>query len=430
MNNDNFQITVVGLGYVGLPLAQLLSTKFKTTGFDISEKRITELKDGFDRTNEVLPELLKSPTLSFTNQLKDTEESNIYIITVPTPIDSSNQPDLSPIKSASKSIGGVLKKNDIVIYESTVYPGLTEERCVPILEDVSGLKWKKDFNVGYSPERVNPGDKEHSIDKIIKVVSADSKESLEVVSYIYGQVITAGIHIAPTIKTAEAAKVIENTQRDLNIALMNELSIIFDKMDICTTDVIKAASTKWNFLPFKPGLVGGHCIGVDPYYLTYKAEEIGYHPQVILSGRRINDSMSKFVAESAIKGMIKCDLTPKNSKVLIAGFTFKENVGDIRNTKIVDVYKELKEYDVQVDVYDPVADPEEVENEYGIKLIDKISSEYDCLVLAVSHKCFSQELSLDNCVKILGNKRAPLIDIKSLYSKEQAEQNNLEYFSL
>lgn len=430
MNNDNFRITVVGLGYVGLPLAQLLSTKFETTGFDISEKRIAELKDGIDRTNEVLPELLNSETLSFTSDLQEAASSNIFIITVPTPIDSSNQPDLRPIMSASKSIGKILKKNDIVIYESTVYPGLTEERCVPILEEESSLKWKEDFNVGYSPERVNPGDKEHSIDKITKVVSADSKDSIKTVAHIYGQVVTAGIHIAPTIKTAEAAKVIENTQRDLNIALMNELSIIFDKMDICTSDVIKAAATKWNFLPFKPGLVGGHCIGVDPYYLTYKAEEIGYHPQVILSGRRINDSMSKFVAESAIKGMIKCDLTPKNSRVLIAGFTFKENVGDIRNTKIVDVYKELREYDVQVDVYDPVADNNEVESEYGIRMIDKVTGEYDCLVLAVSHQVFKEEFSLLNCVKILGNKKAPLIDIKGLYSKEMAEKNNLEYFSL
>ena len=393
----NEKIAVIGLGYVGLPLAVLLDTKFNVIGYDINVERINELRKGFDRTGEVDSERLKSCSVEFTNEPEKISEARVIIVTVPTPIDEHRIPDLKPVKTATRTVGRYMEKGSIVVYESTVYPGVTEEECVPILERESGFKWKKDFHVGYSPERVNPGDREHTIDKIVKVVAGDTPEITEFLAGLYGSVITAGVHKAPNIKTAEAAKVIENTQRDLNIALMNELSIIFNKMGIDTKAVLEAAGTKWNFLRFEPGLVGGHCIGVDPYYLTFKAQEIGYHPEVILAGRRINDYMGKFVAENTVKKLIKAGKAVKGSKVLILGITFKENIPDIRNSKVVDIYNELKEYGIEVYVYDPYAYPEEVKEEYGIELIDDINERkpYDAVVVAVKHKQFIEEFSLE-----------------------------------
>ena len=340
--DGNEKIAVIGLGYVGLPLAVLLDTKFNVIGYDINTERVKELRKGFDRTGEISSERLKSCSIEFTDDPGKISEAKVIIVTVPTPIDEHKIPDLGPVKAATRTVGRYMQKGSIVVYESTVYPGVTEEECVPVLEEESGLKWKKDFHVGYSPERVNPGDREHTIDKIVKVVAGDTPEITEFLAQLYGSVITAGVHKAPDIKTAEAAKVIENTQRDLNIALMNELSIIFDKMGIDTKAVLEAAGTKWNFLRFDPGLVGGHCIGVDPYYLTFKAQAVGYHPEVILAGRRINDYMGKFVAENTVKKLIKAGKAVKGSKVLILGITFKENISDIRNSKVIDIYNELK----------------------------------------------------------------------------------------
>ena len=425
------KIAVIGLGYVGLPLAVLLDEKFNVIGFDINSKRIEELKKGYDRTREVEKEKLEKSSVQFTDNPEEISHAKVIIITVPTPIDQHNIPDLRPIKSATKTVGKFMKKGSIVVYESTVYPGLTEEECVPILEKESGLKWKKDFNVGYSPERVNPGDKLHTIDKIKKVVAGDTPETAEFLSQLYGSVITAGIHKAPDIKTAEAAKVIENTQRDLNIALMNELSMIFNKMGIDTKSVLEAASTKWNFLRFEPGLVGGHCIGVDPYYLTFKAQAIGYHPEIILAGRRINDYMGKFVAENTVKKLIKAGKAVKGSKVLILGLTFKENISDIRNTKVIDVYNELKEYGIDVFVHDPFAYPDEVKKEYGIELLDNIEKEtpYDAVIVAVKHKPFVEELDFQEYKKIMGENPV-LIDIKGLYNKEKAKKEGFLYWRL
>ncbi len=425
------KIAVIGLGYVGLPLAVLLDEKFNVIGFDINSKRIEELKKGYDRTREVEKEKLEKSSIQFTDNPEEISEAKVIIVTVPTPIDQHNIPDLRPIKSATKTVGKFMKKGSIVVYESTVYPGLTEEECVPILEKESKLKWKKDFNVGYSPERVNPGDKLHTIDKIKKVVAGDTPETAEFLSQLYGSVITAGIHKAPDIKTAEAAKVIENTQRDLNIALMNELSMIFNKMGIDTKSVLEAASTKWNFLRFEPGLVGGHCIGVDPYYLTFKAQAIGYHPEIILAGRRINDYMGKFVAENTVKKLIKAGKAVKGSKVLILGLTFKENISDIRNTKVIDVYNELKEYGIDVFVHDPFAYPDEVKKEYGIELLDNIEKEtpYDAIIVAVKHKPFVEELDFQEYKKIMGENPV-LIDIKGLYNKEKAKKEGFLYWRL
>ena len=427
------KIVVIGLGYVGLPLAVLLDEKFNVIGFDINPQRIKELKENYDRTREVEKEKLEKCNIEFTDNPEKISEAKVIIVTVPTPIDEHRIPDLRPIKSASKTVGKYMQKGSIVVYESTVYPGLTEEECVPILEKESGLKWKKDFHVGYSPERVNPGDKLHTIDKIKKVVAGDTSEITEFLAQLYGSVITAGIHKAPDIKTAEAAKVIENTQRDLNIALMNELSVIFNKMGIDTKAVLEAAATKWNFLRFEPGLVGGHCIGVDPYYLTFKAEAIGHHPEVILAGRRINDYMGKFVAENTVKNLIKAGKAVKGSKVLILGLTFKENIADIRNTKVIDVYNELKEYGIEVFVHDPYAYPEEVKEEYGIELLDNIEKEapYDAIVVAVKHKPFVEELDFKEYKKLLGNSDKPvLIDIKGLYNKEKALKEGFLYWRL
>ena len=371
-------IAIVGLGYVGLPLAALFATKFKVIGFDINQQRITELEAGHDRTRELSSERLSSvirpPSaaagLSFSTDPAVLGGARLIIVTVPTPIDDHKNPDLTPLVKSSTMIGRHLVAGTTVVYESTVYPGCTEEDCLPLIEKESGLKWKTGFFAGYSPERINPGDKEHTVEKIKKVVSGDTAETAQLLKDVYGAVIMAGIFVAATIKTAEAAKVIENTQRDLNIALMNELALIFDRMGISTLDVLEAAGTKWNFLPFKPGLVGGHCIGVDPYYLTFKAESLGYHPQVILAGRRINDGMGKFIAEKTVKLLIANDRPVKRAQVLILGWTFKEDVPDIRNTRVIDIYRELQSYGVDVSCYDPEADLAEVKHEYGIELLD------------------------------------------------------------
>lgn len=385
------KIAIIGLGYVGLPLAHAFSSKYKVVGFDIAQWRIDELQDGYDRTlelnNEQVKEAINNGTI-FTLNLEDIKECNIYIITVPTPIDNYKKPDLTPLLKASETVGKVLKKGDIVIYESTVYPGCTEEDCVPILEKISRLQFNTDFFCGYSPERINPGDKEHTVTKILKVTSGSTIEIGQKVNNLYASIITAGTHLAPTIKVAEAAKVIENAQRDVNISFVNELAVMFDKMGIDTHAVLEAAGTKWNFLKFKPGLVGGHCIGVDPYYLVHKAESLGYYPQVILSGRRINENMGIFVANKVIKLMIKKGHKIEGSKVLVLGITFKENCPDIRNSRVVDVVRELNEFGCIVNISDPWADFQEVKHEYNFDLLDHHSlsfDAYDAIILAVAH---------------------------------------------
>lgn len=383
------KIAIVGLGYVGLPLAVEFGKKRQTIGFDINQKRVKELENGYDKTLEVNEEELKeSIYLSFTHDLNELSEAKIFIVTVPTPIDKFKNPDLTPLEAASRAIGSILKKGDIVIYESTVFPGCTEEICVPILENESGMTFNQDFFCGYSPERINPGDKEHRLPTIKKVTSGSLPDIADQVDELYRSIIIAGTHKASSIKVAEAAKVIENSQRDLNIAFVNELALIFDKLGIDTHDVLEAAGTKWNFLPFKPGLVGGHCIGVDPYYLTHKAESVGYRPEVILSGRRINDNMGSYVASTVVKMMIQVGTPIKNERVLVLGITFKEDCPDIRNSKVIDVIEELKSYGLEVDVYDPLADHEEVKNEYDINLIDKPSDGYKAVIMSVCHKEF------------------------------------------
>lgn len=409
-------LAVIGLGYVGLPLAVEFGKKYKVIGFDIHQKRIDELKEGYDRTLEVEKEELQSAKgLSYTTNLEDLRVAQIYIVTVPTPIDHYNKPDLTPLLKASSSVGKVLKKDDIVIYESTVYPGCTEEDCVPILERESGLKFNVDFFCGYSPERINPGDKEHRLPNIKKVTSGSTPQIAQEVNALYASIIAAGTHKASSIKVAEAAKVIENSQRDINIAFVNELSLIFDKMGIDTLDVLEAAGTKWNFLPFRPGLVGGHCIGVDPYYLTHKAESLGYHSQVILAGRHINDNMGVVVANKVIKLMIKQAHQIVGSKVAILGITFKENCPDIRNSRVVDIIKELKDFDCCVEVFDPWADLVEVEHEYGLTLKeikDFKMQDYAAVIVAVAHNEFKE---LD-----FGNKGKTIIyDLKGILPKEQ-----------
>ncbi|HUH35036.1 MAG TPA: nucleotide sugar dehydrogenase [Moheibacter sp.] len=399
------KIAVIGLGYVGLPLARLFATKFNTVGFDINENRMKELKNGVDSTLEVEEDLLKAVLktqndaqngLYFSMDLEDIKDCNYYVVTVPTPIDHNKHPDLTPLKKASETVGKVISKGDIVIFESTVYPGATEEDCVPIIEAVSGLKFNQDFFAGYSPERINPGDKEHTVDKILKITSGSTPEIGQKVDELYASVITAGTHLAPSIKVAEAAKVIENAQRDINIAFVNELSKIFNILDIDTHAVLEAASTKWNFLPFKPGLVGGHCIGVDPYYLAQKAQQHGYHPEIILAGRRLNDSMGAYVASQIVKTMIKKGIKVNGAKVLMLGITFKENCPDVRNTKIVDVIQALEEYSVEVITYDPWANPNEVKAEYNIdcKSTLAMKNKYDAIVLGVAHDEF-KDLDLD-----------------------------------
>lgn len=406
MNKD--KIAIIGLGYVGLPLAVEFAKKFPVVGFDIHTTRVAELNSGIDRTLEVSNDNLKEVIRSMADiergvglycsaNREDIAGCNFYIVTVPTPTDKHNRPDLTPLYKASASVGQVLKKGDIVIYESTVYPGVTEEECVPVLEQSSGLKFNVDFFAGYSPERINPGDKEHTVTKIKKVTAGSTPEIGKRVDDLYKSIIVAGTHLAPTIKVAEAAKVIENSQRDINIAFVNELSKIFNLLDIDTHAVLEAASTKWNFLPFKPGLVGGHCIGVDPYYLAQKAQEVGYHPEIILAGRRLNDSMGRHVTTQVIKHMMRKDLKVYDSKVLILGFTFKENCPDIRNTRVIDIYRELQSFDIQVDVYDPWADADEVKHEYGIEIFTGKNqpnlAEYPAVILAVAHNEF-KDLSI------------------------------------
>jgi UDP-N-acetyl-D-glucosamine/UDP-N-acetyl-D-galactosamine dehydrogenase len=399
MKIEEPNIAIIGLGYVGLPLAVAFAEKYSTTGYDIDTKRVGELRNGMDRTLEVDNDLLKSVLkkegiagLVVTDIVADIADCNIFIVTVPTPTDKHNRPVLTPMLRASETIGGILKKGDIVIYESTVYPGVTEEECVPVLEKISGLKFNVDFFAGYSPERINPGDKEHTVTKILKVTSGSTPEVAEYVDQLYKSVIKAGTFKASSIKVAEAAKVIENSQRDINIAFVNELSKIFNLLGIDTHEVLEAAGTKWNFLPFKPGLVGGHCIGVDPFYLAQKAQESGYHPEIILAGRRLNDSMGKYVATEVIKHMMRKDLKVIDSKVLILGFTFKEDCPDVRNTKVIDIYKELQSFDMEVDVFDPWASPEEVMHEYGIHIFNDQKQldldSYSALILAVAHKEF------------------------------------------
>jgi len=410
-------VAVIGLGYVGLPLAVELAKKMPVVGFDISAERIDELRRGLDKTREIRPENLKASTVQYSMKIEDIKSSDFYIITVPTPVSESKQPDLTPLQKASETVSKVLQKGDIVVYESTVFPGCTEDICVPILEKGSGLKFNTDFFCGYSPERVNPGDKTRTIDKIVKVVSGSTPQCLDIVDSVYSSVITAGTYRASSIKVAEAAKVIENSQRDINIAFVNELALIFDRLGIDTRDVLDTAATKWNFLKFQPGLVGGHCIGVDPYYLTHKAESLGYHPQVILAGRRINDNMGIHVANQVIKSMIKKNLTVNNARILVLGITFKENCPDIRNSRVIDVIKELKAFGCQVDVFDPHAISEEVQHEYGLDPVDanclKNLSDYTGIVLAVAHDEF-KEMAWDRISK----KQHVVFDVKGLWPRE------------
>ncbi|REC49612.1 nucleotide sugar dehydrogenase [Chryseobacterium pennipullorum] len=401
--NTTHKIAIIGLGYVGLPLARLFATKFSVVGFDINQKRIEELNQGKDHTLELDDDILQSVLVAenpfntsenglyCSSNLDDINDASIYVITVPTPVDKNNRPDLTPLYKASETVGKVLSKGDIVIYESTVYPGVTEEECIPVLEKVSGLKFNEDFYAGYSPERINPGDKEHTVEKILKVTSGSTPEIGRIVDDLYKSVIVAGTHLAPTIKVAEAAKVIENSQRDINIAFVNELAKIFNLLEIDTHAVLKAAGTKWNFLPFKPGLVGGHCIGVDPYYLAQKAQEKGYHPEIILAGRRLNDSMGEYVASQVVKTMIKKNIKVNGAKILNLGITFKENCPDVRNTKAVDVINALEDYSMEVTTYDPWANEAEVHHEYGIHSVsslDRITDKYDAVILTVAHKEF------------------------------------------
>jgi UDP-N-acetyl-D-galactosamine dehydrogenase len=407
------KIAIIGLGYVGLPLAHAFSFKYEVVGFDIAQWRIDELSSGHDRTLELSDEQVKEAianSMKFTNSLEEIADCNIYIVTVPTPIDKHKKPDLTPLLKASESIGKVLKKGDIVIYESTVYPGATEEDCVPVLEQFSGLTFNEDFYCGYSPERINPGDKEHTVTKILKVTSGSTPEIGQRVNELYASVITAGTHLAPSIKVAEAAKVIENSQRDINIAFVNELSMIFNRLNIDTNAVLEAAGTKWNFLPFRPGLVGGHCIGVDPYYLTHKAQEVGYNPEIILAGRRLNDNMGIYVANQVIKLMIKKGKKIEGSRVLVLGVTFKENCPDIRNSRVIDVIRELQEFGCDLSVSDYWADEDEVAHEYGLRLKQSpILSEYDAVVLAVAHDEY-KALRFDDESQVV-------FDIKSILDK-------------
>lgn len=418
---SDLKIAIIGLGYVGLPLAVEFGKKVSVVGFDIHQKRIDELKAGQDHTLEVSSEDLKLATkLNYSHDLKDLKDCNFYIVTVPTPIDEYKQPDLTPLIKASQSIGQVLSKNDIVVYESTVYPGATEEACIPVLEQVSGLKFNQDFFAGYSPERINPGDKLHRVTNILKITSGSTPEIADFVDEVYNLIIEAGTHKAPSIKVAEAAKVIENTQRDVNIALINELALIFNKMGIDTEDVLKAAGTKWNFLPFRPGLVGGHCIGVDPYYLTHKAQSIGYHPEIILAGRRLNDGMGAYVVTQLVKAMIKKKIQVEGAKVLVLGLSFKENCPDIRNTRIIDIVKELQEYHIDVDVYDPWVDGAEAEHEYSISPVNQFhDGQYDAIILAVAHDQF-KEMGVEQ-IRALGKSEHILYDLKYVLSQAESD---------
>lgn len=412
MQNET-KIAVIGLGYVGLPLARLFSTKYKTIGFDINQKRVDELMSGRDATLEVEDTLLQEAIRNgfiCTSELEKIRDCNFYVVTVPTPVDKNNNPDLTPLYKASETVGKVIGKGDVVVYESTVYPGVTEDECLPVVEKISGLKFNVDFFAGYSPERINPGDKLHTVEKIKKVTSGSTPEVAQKVNEVYASVITAGTHLAPTMKVAEAAKVIENAQRDINIAFVNELSKIFNKMGIDTQDVLAAAGTKWNFLPFKPGLVGGHCIGVDPYYLAQAAQRYGYNPEIILAGRRMNDGMGAYVANQVVKLMLKKGIQVLDSEVLILGFTFKENCPDVRNTKVIDIVKELQDYDVKVTIYDPWANLAEVKHEYGVMVLNELPKKmFDGVVLAVAHDEF-KKLDLSPVV----NGKSVVFDVKGM----------------
>lgn len=420
------KLAVIGLGYVGLPIALEFARKVSVIGFDINAKRVEMMKNGIDPSNELESEDFEGCDITFTANVDELRDATFYIVAVPTPVDDHRVPDLTPLVKATESLSKVLKKGDYVVYESTVYPGCTEEDCIPILEQNTGLKFVDDFKVGYSPERINPGDKEHTLTKITKVVSGCDAESLDLIAKVYEIVVEAGVHRAPTIKVAEAAKIIENTQRDLNIALMNELSKIFEKMHINTYDVLEAAGTKWNFLPFRPGLVGGHCIGVDPYYLTHKALSVGYTPEVILSGRHINDSMGEWVAKNVVQRLIKAGKTVQDCKVLVLGATFKENVSDIRNSKVVDVINELKSYSIHVDVADAYAESAEVRHEYGFDLTDKPANDYDAIVVAVNHKPYLAYSEADFKNMLKGGKGI-LADLKGVF---RGKINDLTYWSL
>jgi len=419
---DQVSIGIIGLGYVGLPLAVEFGIKYPTIGYDINSKRIGELRSGIDNTLEVEPELLASAKqLSYSDNINDLKPCNVYIVTVPTPIDEYKNPDLTPLIKASEALAKVVSRDDIVIYESTVYPGATEEVCIPIIEKLTGLEFNKDFYAGYSPERINPGDKEHRVTTILKVPSASTPEAANLVDDLYKSVITAGTHKASSIRVAEAAKVIENTQRDLNIALVNELAIIFNRLGIDTLEVLEAAGTKWNFLPFRPGLVGGHCIGVDPYYLTYKAQEIGYNPEIILAGRRINDKMGEYIVARVAKLMITKKIHVVDSKILILGLTFKENCPDLRNTRVVDMIKELQDYHAQVDVYDPWVNPAEAMHEYNIQPVQElIDGTYDAVIIAVSHSEF-QKMGIEKLKKLCKPKHV-IYDVKYTYGKDDVDE--------
>jgi len=421
MNLKDSKIAIIGLGYVGLPLAVEFGKKRSVLGFDINQNRIKQLCEGHDFTLEVSDEELAATTqLTFSSQPKDLAACNVYIVTVPTPIDAHNSPDLTPLIKASEMLGAVLSKGDVVIYESTVYPGATEEDCVPVLEKISGLRFNHDFYAGYSPERINPGDKEHRVTNIKKVTSGSTPEIADFVDDLYNEIITVGTHKASSIRVAEAAKVIENTQRDVNIALINELALIFNKLDIDTEAVLEAAGTKWNFLPFRPGLVGGHCIGVDPYYLTHKAQSIGYHPEIILAGRRLNDGMGAYVASQLIKTMIKKRIQADGARVLMMGLAFKENCPDLRNTRIIDIVAELKEFNIQVDVYDPWVDAKEAKHEYGLDLISTPEeSVYDGIILGVAHHQF-KDMGVDE-IRACGKENHVLYDLKYIFNANETD---------
>jgi UDP-N-acetyl-D-galactosamine dehydrogenase len=430
LNAREDKIAVVGLGYVGLPLAVHLGKRFDVLGYDLKARRIEELISGHDRTLEVSPEELSDTNIRFTNDARELSLCRLIIVAVPTPIDAYHIPDLNPLRNASATAGKQMAKGSCIVFESTVYPGVTEEVCLPILERESGLTFAKDFTLGYSPERINPGDKKHTLDNIVKVVSASDDKTLDLLSRVYEQVVPAGIHAVSSIKVAEAAKVIENTQRDLNIALMNELAMIFDKIEIDTTEVLEAAGTKWNFLPFKPGLVGGHCIGVDPYYLTFKAESLGYHPEIILAGRRINDNMGKYVAERAVKLLFSAKKHIRNAKIAVLGITFKEDVPDLRNTKVVDIIQELKAYGVEVLVHDPLADTEEAKLYYGIELkpLEGISG-IDAVIVAVMHHHYRQ-LGLSKIAGLCSGREPIVLDLKGIFNTDEAREQNITYWRL
>ena len=418
---ENAKVAIIGLGYVGLPLAVEFGKKITTIGYDISQSRIDELKEGHDKALECTNvEIAKAIYVSFTSSLEDLESCNVYIVTVPTPIDEHKQPDLTPLFKASEALGNIISKGDVIVYESTVYPGATEEECIPVVERISGLRFNKDFFAGYSPERINPGDKKHRVTNIMKVTSGSTHEVANFIDSLYRTIITAGTHKAPSIKVAEAAKVIENTQRDVNIALINELSIIFNKLGVDTLEVLEAAGTKWNFLPFRPGLVGGHCIGVDPYYLTHKAQSVGYHPEMILSGRRLNDGMGQYVVSQLVKKMLSLRIHVDGANVLVMGLAFKENCPDLRNTKVIDVVSELREYNINVDVIDPWCSKEEANSEYGIDLCEsKKVGHYDAIVIAVAHNEF-KEMGVD-AIRTLGKSKHVIYDLKYILDKDSAD---------